>query len=122
MTTARGAWLDTVLDRYADVALATGVTLGQLGRTPDLVVWIGAVVAISGFLLASYVTKEFALRHGEDYPNDRLSRLKRRDLRLFGIFLGALAGRPFEALVLVGALSHACVVGILYRGWRAHPA
>ncbi len=74
-------------------------------------------LAAFGFILASYVTKEFAIRHGRSYPNDAWNRLKRRDLRLLLICLGALIGRPFEALALAGLLSHVCVVGILIKGW-----
>jgi CDP-L-myo-inositol myo-inositolphosphotransferase len=123
LASARGAWLDTVLDRYADAAIAVGVTLGHARTGGDEIsTWLLGLFALSGFLLASYVTKEFALRHGSEYPNDRLNRLKRRDLRLFGLFCGALLGEAFTALVLLGLLSHACVLGILYRGWRTDEA
>ena len=74
-------------------------------------------MAAFGFILASYVTKEFAIRHERPYPNDIFNRLKRRDLRLLLICLGAVVGRPFEALLLTGAISHACVIGILFKGW-----
>jgi hypothetical protein len=71
-----------------------------------------------GALFASYVTKEFALRHGREYPNDVLNRLRRRDLRLFGIGCGALLGVGFEAMVLLGVVSHLCAAGMLLRAWR----
>ncbi|GAF67459.1 unnamed protein product, partial [marine sediment metagenome] len=112
-----GGWLDTLLDRYADLAVALAVTFAYATSHPGPLPWLGGLLAACGFILASYVTKEFALRHGRSYPNDVLNRLKRRDLRLFAICLGAIVGRPFEALLAVGALSHACVVGILIRGW-----
>ncbi len=51
------------------------------------------------------------------------ARLKKRDLRLFAIFVGGLAGHPFAGVVAVGVLSHVCVLVILSRGWRlAAPA
>ena len=112
----RGGWLDTVLDRYADVAIVVGVGYGA-GHT-DPVVWAGTLMAATGFIFASYVTKEFFLRHGRPYPADVPARLKKRDLRLFAIFVGGLAGYPFAAVVAVGALSHICVVVIVARGWR----
>ena len=117
----RGGWLDTVLDRYADLAIVAGVGFGA-GHT-DPLVWGGALMAATGFILASYVTKEFLLRHGWPYPADVPARLKKRDLRLFAIFVGGLAGHPFAAVVAVGVLSHICVLVILARGWRlAAPA
>jgi hypothetical protein len=75
-------------------------------------------MAATGFILASYVTKEFFLRHGRPYPTDIPARLKKRDLRIFAIFVGGLAGEPFAAVVAVGVLSHLCVLVILARGWR----
>ncbi len=72
---------------------------------------------MSGFLLASYVTKEHAIRYDRPYPNDVLNRLKRRDLRLLVVCLGAVMGYPFQAMLAVGVLSHICIAGILMKGW-----
>jgi CDP-L-myo-inositol myo-inositolphosphotransferase len=117
LATARGAWLDTILDRYADLAVVLAVTFAQASAGGGMAPWFGALVASTGFLLASYVIKEFAVRHGRAYPNDLFNRLRRRDLRLFGIFCGALAGYAFYAMVALGILSHLCAVGMLLRGW-----
>ena len=68
------------------------------------------------FLLASYSKKEFVLRYGRDIPVGIVMQLVKRDLRLFVIFLGALLGYPYYALVAVGLLSH---FGIARLGvWR----
>ena len=75
--------------------------------------------AITGFLLASYTTKEYALSHGAPYPNDWLNRVKRRDLRLFVIACGGLVGSPHYAMVEMGALSHLVIGGILATAWRS---
>jgi CDP-L-myo-inositol myo-inositolphosphotransferase len=115
---ARGAWLDTILDRVADMAIALGVTYAFAMSHPAHVVWIIGFLAAFGFVLASYVTKEFELQHDRPYPGDVLNRLKRRDLRLLLIFLGAMIGRPFEAVAVAGLLSYVCVIGIVGRGWR----
>ena len=34
---------------------------------------------------------------------------------------GAVVGFPFQALILVGVLSHAAVAGIMLRGWQLSP-
>ncbi len=117
LSSARGAWLDTVLDRYADVAIALGVTYAFAAAHPGPLAWILGFLTAFGFILASYVAKEFAIRHKRPYPNDILSRLKCRDLRLLLICLGAVVGRPFEARVLAGAVTPACVIGVLIKGW-----
>jgi len=116
--TRRGAWLDTILDRYADSAVTLAVTLAYARLHPGPLTWLGGMTALAGFILASYTTKEYAIRHERPYPNDILNRLKRRDLRLLGICVGAVAGHPYAAMLVLGLLSHACVFGILIRGWR----
>jgi CDP-L-myo-inositol myo-inositolphosphotransferase len=116
--TRRGAWLDTILDRYADSAVTLAITLAAARLWDGPWVWLGGMVALAGFILASYTTKEYAIRHQSPYPNDVLNRLKRRDLRLLGICVGAVAGYPYAAVFALGLLSHACVFGILMRGWK----
>ena len=114
----RGGWLDTMLDRYADLAVVLAITFSYSSSHPGPLGWLGGLVSISGYLMGSYATKEFALRHGKAYPPDFLNRIKRRDLRLLGISVGAVMGFAFEAMVGLGVLSHLCVVGIMVRGWR----
>ena len=123
IATPRGAWLDTMLDRYADIAITLGIVTAYIRHAPApgvLPVTVG-IVAATGFILASYVTKEFARHHTLAYPQDFLDRMKHRDLRLLVIAVGALVGFPYQALILVGVLSHAAVVGIMLRGWRLSP-
>ena len=74
LATARGGWLDTMLDRYADAAVVVGITVGYAAGHPGVLPWLGGMAAITGFLLASYTTKEYALSHGAPYPNDWLNR------------------------------------------------
>lgn len=115
LSSPRGAWMDTILDRFSDMALVVTVTIGFAVHHPGPLPWVLALITAVGFLLASYITKEFALRFQRPYPNTLLNRLKRRDLRLFGVFLGSLAGHPFVVLVGLGLISHACVVGIFLK-------
>lgn len=101
-----GAWFDTILDRYADVAVVAGVTFGCWQTYSQSVILLGSVIAISGFIMASYTNKEYELRFYRQLPKTILNRLKKRDVRLFTIFLGALFNRPFEAMVCISVLSH----------------
>ncbi len=114
---AKGGWLDTVLDRYADLAMAIAVTYAYAEAHPGNGPWLGGMMAVAAFVLASYVTKEFQIRFGVSYPNDWLNRLKRRDLRIFLVFIGALAGRAYEALLAAGGLTHFLILGIILKGW-----
>ncbi len=107
-----------MLDRYADLAITFAIVAAYAKHFPGPLPWITGMVAATGFILVSYVTKEFALRHQSDYPHDFLDRVKHRDLRVFVIAAGAVVGLAFEALWVVGVLSHAVVAGIMVRGWR----
>ena len=114
----KGGWLDTMLDRYAELAVVLAITFFYSSSHPGPLAWMGGLLSLSGYYMASYVTKEFALRHGKAYPPNFLNRIKRRDLRLLGISVGAVMGIAFEAMVSLGVLSHLCVVAILVQGWR----
>ncbi len=107
-----GAWFDTVLDRYADVAIAAGITFGYWLVHPHPIAWLGGMFAAAGFLLASYSKKEYALRYERQPAAGLLAKAIKRDVRLFALFVGALFNLPFETMILVGLLSH---VGV---GWN----
>ncbi|RKZ22552.1 hypothetical protein DRQ16_02265 [bacterium] len=108
-----GAWFDTLLDRYADMAIALGVTYGYWLVKPHVLAWVGCAVAVTGFILASYTRKEYALRYGVPIPSGPFDKLTKRDLRLFGIFLGAIFNRPFLAMVILGGISHIYILSRL---------
>ena len=114
----QGAWLDSVLDRYSDLAIGLAVTFAasQLHDAPW--VWPAGFAATASFLMASYVTKEFQLRFQRPYPNNLINRLKRRDLRILVIAVGAVVGHPFAALLAIGSLTHLAVFQILVSGWH----
>jgi CDP-L-myo-inositol myo-inositolphosphotransferase len=115
---SRGAWLDTMLDRYADLAVGIAVTFAAARYYSAPWIWPVGLVAIMSFLLASYVTKEYELRFGKPYPNNLFNRLKRRDLRVLVIAVGALLGQPFPALIIIGSLTHLAILWIMIDTWR----
>jgi CDP-L-myo-inositol myo-inositolphosphotransferase len=116
----QGAWLDTVLDRYSDLAVGLAVTFAASQMHDAVWVWPAGFAATASFLMASYVTKEFQIRFHRPYPNSIVNKLKRRDLRILAIALGAVTGQPFVALLAVGSLTHLAVFQILASGWLAY--
>ena len=122
IATPRGAWLDTMLDRYADLVMTFAIVAAYARHFPGSLPWITGMVTATGFVLVSYVTKEFALRHRSEFSHDFLDRVKHRDLRLLVISAGAVVGFAFEALLVVGVLSHAIVAGVMVLGWRGSSA
>lgn len=107
-----GAWLDTVLDRYADAAIAAGITYAFWQTHPSALTWIGGLAAAIGLLMSSYTIKEYFIRYRRNIREGGISKLRKRDARLFLIFVGAVLNRPFEALLIAGAIGH------LYVGWQ----
>ncbi len=113
-----GAWLDTVLDRYADAAIATGITYAYWQSHPGALPWIAGIAAAVGFLMSSYTIKEYSIRFRQDLRETGLGKLRKRDARLFLLLAGAVVNRPFEALLIVGLLSHLYVAWRLVAGYR----
>jgi CDP-L-myo-inositol myo-inositolphosphotransferase len=113
----QGAWLDTVLDRYSDLAIGLAVTIAASQLHDAVWVWPVGFVATASFLLASYVTKEFQIRFHRPYPDNLVNKLKRRDLRILVIAVGAAVGQPLVALLAIGLLTHLAVFQILVSAW-----
>jgi CDP-L-myo-inositol myo-inositolphosphotransferase len=98
-----GAWLDAVLDRYADSCLLIGVTwhvanyrlLGPKG-------WLLGIVAIVGSLINSYTADKYDgwLKQRQKVQRFRLG----RDVRIFLVFLSGLFYRPVEMLILLAGV------------------
>lgn len=116
-----GGWFDTVLDRYTDTLIVVGITYGYWLGHPGILPWLGGIVAMTGFVLASYTKKEFALRYSRALPTGVDEQLNKRDMRLFVIFLGGVVNQPFWAMVSVGLASHiitAWIFATVYLGLR----
>ncbi len=110
-----GAWLDTVLDRYADTFLGIGIIFGYWKGHPSAKTWFFGVLAIFGFVLISYAKKEYFIDYRDDLPPpcNFIYKLFKRDMRLFVIFLGAILNYPFQVVLVLGFLSHAAVISNL---------
>ena len=108
---AFGGWFDSVLDRYADLAIVAGITYGFWTVSPTPATWIAGLIAATGFTMYSYTRKEYQVAYGEPLP-ERFPFIlipASRDVRIFIVFLGAVVGLAFPAMVLAGALSHLAV-------------
>ena len=106
-----GAWFDTILDRYVDTAISIGIGYSFWLTHPGVLPWIGCILALVGFILASYLKKEYFRRYFKEMPKSFIRTLTKRDFRLFAIFIGAIINEPYWALISIGVVSH---IGI---GW-----
>ncbi len=111
MESRRGAFLDAVLDRYADVSILISASLYSLEFFGYWILPV-ALLALSGDLLVSYIH----LRGEHDLGTHpalvgRVPGVASRDVRLFIVFLFSLAeifspGSVGYSLVVLATLTH----------------
>ena len=104
--TKYGAWLDSVLDRYADAAIILGLTYGHWSINGDSLIWIIGFVALIGSFLNSYTGDKYdsIFRNGDVTKRSKF-RIG-RDLRLLLITIGALTNQIPILLVIVAVLAN----------------
>ena len=124
----RGAFLDTVLDRYADAVVVAGLAAGALGAGAGWPTTAAAALAAMAGLPLSALMKD-RLQLLREATGRRFDPLRddppwlrwvpgNRDGRYFLVFLAGLAGAPLAALVLLATVSHALALGRLIHAWR----
>jgi archaetidylinositol phosphate synthase len=119
---AKGDFLDHVIDRYSDIFIITGIFAG------GYVSWIIGVFALTGVLMASYLgTQSQAVGVGRNYGGV-LGRADRLVLIMVAgaadiLMPGTPAGLPFIAwlLILFGILGHFTAIQRFRYTWQRLP-
>jgi len=109
-----GAWLDTILDRYADAIMAIFVTYNGWLIYRSIIIWFFGLFSLLAFLMASYSRKEYELRYNKKLEG-KIDKLSKRDIRIFSIFIGSLFNKAFEFMVVIAMLHHIIVAIDLAR-------
>ena len=110
-TTEFGGFLDSVLDRYADIFIVLGLTLWSLSNESYPGIWIAGFLAITGTICISYTRARINPNHRHLFDKG-LKSLASRDIRLFLIMLGAIIGQAYFCLITIAAITNLVV---LYR-------
>jgi phosphatidylglycerophosphate synthase len=107
-----GAFLDSVLDRYADalIFLAIAWNLGKQGNHQGVAL---SLLTMVGAFLISY-TRARAEGLGENCKHG----LMERPERVIVISLGAISGHVIPALWILVILTHFTVLQRIYHVWR----
>ncbi len=108
MTSRFGGLFDSVLDRYADAAIAAGMgwyAFEHESWPQPLLVGLAAGI---GFLMVSYSRARLEAVGGRAAAEAVLG-FASRDVRLLMLAIGAAAGQAYWTLVVVGSLSYATV-------------
>ncbi|HEY8448986.1 MAG TPA: NTP transferase domain-containing protein [Bacillota bacterium] len=128
-----GALLDTVLDRYADAAVITGLILGALGQAtwPPALVWAAGLAALAGAPLSALIKDRLRLlSHDPAAAQRRYDPLRddppflrllpgNRDGRSLIVALAGLLGQPAVALAALALVTHLLAFGRLGHGLRS---
>jgi len=110
-TSAHGAFVDSVSDRYSESVILLGIFWHFVFRAPSAAAQLGVFLALSGSLLVSYA-KARAEGLGEECRTGFMERPERMVVIIVAAFLGAWIMIP--ALWLLGVSAHATAA---QRAW-----
>lgn len=118
MSSAFGGFLDSVLDRYADILIVLGMVLWSLSYESYSGIWLVGFLAIVGTLSVSYtrarIGSEYRLIFDRGLPS-----LASRDIRLFLIMLGGITGQVYFCLLVIAILTNLVVfIRLIYSYFR----
>jgi len=108
MATTFGGFLDSVLDRYADVLILLGLTLWSIANENYPGIWLAGSLAIAGTICISYTRARIDADHRHLFDRG-LASIASRDIRLMLIMLGAVSGQGFICLIVIAALTNLVV-------------
>jgi len=100
-----GGWFDAVLDRYADAFLLFGLTWHLLAvEVNGWIVFVGFMAIIGSFMLSYTADKYDNLMRERIKTGGKAGLRMGRDVRVFLIFLGAVANMVLPVLVLIAVV------------------
>ncbi|MHC1610370.1 MAG: NTP transferase domain-containing protein [Candidatus Methanospirareceae archaeon] len=103
-----GAFVDSILDRYADGIIILGLTLSYCMLHDSISVWITGLFAVLGSFMISYTNARY---EGVFERPDGGARIPiRRDVRLFMIMIGAFLNQVLGLILLLAILTNIEVV------------
>jgi len=108
MTSEFGGFLDSVLDRYADILIVLGLTLWSLSHETYSGIWLAGLLAITGIICVSYTRARINPNHRHLFDSGFKS-LASRDIRLFLIMIGAIVGQAYLCLIVIAVLTNMVV-------------
>ena len=108
VTSEFGGFLDSALDRYADILIVLGLTVWSLSHETYPGIWIAGFLAIAGTICISYTRARISPNHRHLFDKG-LKSLASRDIRLFLIMLGAVIGQAYFCLIAIAVLTNLVV-------------
>ncbi len=118
MSSVFGGFLDSVLDRYADILIVLGMVLWSLSYESYSGIWLVGFLAIVGTLSVSYTRARIGSKYRPIFDRG-LPSLASRDIRLFLIMLGGITGQVYFCLLVIAILTNLIVfLRLIYSYFR----
>ncbi len=117
MTSEFGGFLDSLLDRYADILIVLGLTLWSVSHETYPGIWLVGFLAVSGTISISYSRARIGVNHRHLFDRG-LKSLASRDIRLFLIMAGAVAGQAYFCLIAIAVLTNVVVFYRLFHLYK----
>ena len=108
LTTDYGAFVDSILDRYADGIMILGLIFGYWMLHGGISVWIIGLFALIGSFMISYTNARYEGVFEKPCGNRGIP--IRRDMRVFMIMIGAFLNQVLVMLLLLAILTNLEVV------------
>ncbi len=117
MSSAFGGFLDSVLDRYADILIVLGMVLWSLSHENYSGIWLVGFLAIVGTLSVSYTRARIDSEYRPIFDRG-LPSIASRDIRLFLVMLGGITGQVYFCLLVIAILTNLVVFYRLVYSYR----
>ena len=118
MTSAFGGFLDAIIDRFVDALIIFGLTIWAVNGDDSVHVWVAGFWALAGTFAVTYTRARIA-GVPRNFFDRGITSVASRDVRLFIIMVGALAGLGFATLVALAVLTNLVVLTRLIYARRA---
>lgn len=117
MSSAFGSFLDSILDRYADILIMLGLTIWSASNEVYPYIWLVGFIAITGTIGVSYSRARVSAELQHHFDRAFLS-LASRDIRLFIVMIGAIIGQGYFCLIVIALLTHLMIISRLIFTYR----
>ncbi len=117
MSSDFGGFLDSILDRYADILIILGLTIWAASNEVYPYVWLVGFLAITGTIGVSYSRARVSAELQHHFDRGFLS-LASRDIRLFIVMIGAIIGQGYFCLIVIATLTHLIIISRLIFTYR----
>jgi len=119
MSSDFGGFLDSILDRYADILVMLGLTIWSASNEVYPHFWLAGFLAITGTIGVSYSRARVSAELRHHFDRGLLS-LASRDIRLLIVMIGAIIGQGYFSLIVIATLTHLVIISRLIFTYRHH--